>query len=157
MKPFLLCTLLSLPLFMSAQRVFTFDPEKDILARKSSQGALEFAVPMKALILSIQEAIPQISDIQTVGLEKIGKSNYLIASGKERERPAYNLSIAVLLAETATGEFQADNLVISCSSAGDCRECSLPPLCTCNKGEGSCGQNIAMMASLKKVTVTLFD
>ncbi len=157
MKTFIYFVLLFLPFCSSAQHVFTLDPEKDPIAHRAPDGTLQFVVPVRVLAVSIQEAIPQITEIQTLGLEKFGQSNYLIASGKDLVRPDISFSVAILLAETAPDEFRADNLVISCSSTGDCRECSLPPTCKCNKGEGTCGQNIAIMTSLKKVTVTLFD
>ena len=156
MKPYVLLFTI-LPLFLNAQRVYTLDPEKDLIARRSPDGTLQFVVPARVLAISIQEAIPLMTDIQSIGLQKIGKSNYFVASGKERYRPEITFTVAILLTETAPGAFQADDLVISCTSAGDCRECSLPPICKCNKGEGSCGQNSAMLTSLKKVTVTLFD
>jgi hypothetical protein len=159
MKPanIYLILLLLLPLAGIAQRVVTLDPEKDAIARRTAGGELQLVVPFQALAISIQEAVPQITNIHTIGIQKIGRSNYLVASGREREQPEINSSIAVLLVETSPGELQTDNLAISCTSSGDCRECSLPPLCTCNKGEGSCGQNSAFITALKKVTVTIFD
>jgi hypothetical protein len=146
-----------LPLFASAQHVVTFDPEKDPIARRSSDGTIQFVVPARAVAVSIQESVPQIIDIQSIGIQKFGKSSYVIASGWERNKPGVSFAVAVLLAETSPGSFQADNLVISCSSAGDCRECSLPPLCNCSKGEGTCSQNSTWLISLKKITVTLLD
>ena len=156
MKPYFLLFAL-LPIFANAQRVVTFDPAKDPVARRSADGSIQIIVPARVLVVSILEAIPQMMEIQIIGIQKIGKSNYLFAGGKERSRTDFNFSVAILLAETVPGEFQADDLVISCSSAGDCRECSLPPICSCGKGEGSCSQNSAMIAALKKVTMTLFD
>lgn len=157
MKFIVLAIYLLLCFHAGAQRVYTLDPETEVIAHRTSNGSLQFSVPVKVLTLSLQESITQITDIDSIGIEKIGKSNYLIARGKERSKPGVKVSIAMLLAETSPGEFQADNLIISCSSAGDCRECSIPPICKCNKGEGSCGQNNVMIASLKKVTVTLFE
>ncbi len=142
---------------LNAQRVVTFDPEKDVLAHRQPDGSVQIALPAQALCYSIQEAMPAVSNIQIVGIQKIGKSNYLIADGKILAKPETGVIMAILLVETSPGSFQADDLVISCSSSGECRECSLPPLCKCTKGEGNCGQNATLMAPLKKVTVTLFD
>ncbi len=155
MKPLLLFLLLAVS--SSAQRVVTFDPEKDVLAQRQPDGSVQTALPVQALCYSIQEAMPAVSNIQILGIQKIGKSNYLIAEGKVLAKPETVVVMAVLLVETSPGNFQADDLVISCSSSGDCRECSLPPLCRCTKGEGNCGQNATLMAPLKKVTLTLFD
>ena len=157
MNPLFFFLLLFLTASVSAQRVVTLDPEKDALANRVADGSIQFIVPMHALCVSIQEAMPAISSIQILGIQKIGKSNYIIASGKVLTKPETAVVMAILLVETAPGSFQTDDLVISCSSAGDCRECSLPPLCKCTKGEGSCGQNATLIAPLKKVTVTLSD
>ena len=156
MKP-LFFFLLLFSISASAQRVVTLDPEKDPIAQRVSDGSIQFIVPIRALTISIQETMPTIVDIQTLGIQKFGKSNYIIASGKSWNKPGTEVSVAILLVETSHGVFQADDLVISCTSAGDCRECSLPPLCKCSKGEGSCGQNAFLATPLKKVTVTLFD
>jgi hypothetical protein len=146
-----------LPAASFAQRVVTLDPVKDPIALRNTSGTFEFAIAPQAIAVSIQEAIPQISAIDSLFFQKIGKSNYLLARGNNTYLPGSKLSLAILLVETGNGMFQTDDLVISCSSAGECRECSLPPVCTCNKGSGSCGQNSTFITALKKVTVTIFD
>ena len=100
MKPILLFLLL-MPLVLSAQRVVTLDPVKDPVARRSPEGTIQFVVPIRALTISIQESLPHITDIQTIGIQKIGKSNYIIASGKGTRPTETNVSVAILLAETA--------------------------------------------------------
>lgn len=149
--------LLLFPLSLCAQRVVTLDPDKDPVARRLPDGSLQLMVPNRALVASIQETIPQMMDIQTVVLGKIGKSNYLMAQGDDRYRPGAHYSVAILLVETTPGLLQTDNLVISCSSDGNCRECTFPAPCTCTKGGGGCTQDSSMDTPLKKVTVTIFD
>jgi hypothetical protein len=149
--------LITLPCVTFSQRVVTFDPAKETVARRSSDGTLQLITSARAVALSIQEAIPQVTDIQAIELQKISKSFYVIARGRLFNAPETCLTIAILLAETSPDEFQADGLIISCTSSGDCRECSVPPGCSCTKGAGSCNQNNAQIVALKKVTLTLFD
>lgn len=141
----------------SAQHVVTVDPEKDAIARRYSDGSMALIVPDKALAASIQNALPGITELDSFNLQKIGRSTYLVAQGKKGAAPPENIGLAILLVETSPGQFQADNLVVICSSYSDCRECASPPACSCSKGEGSCGQSAAMTIALKKVTLTLAE
>lgn len=140
-----------------AQRVVTLDPEKDAIATRTADGSLAFTAPLKALAASIQNALPEISGIDSLCLKKFGRSNYLVVSGKKGPVQLESVGVAILLVETTPGQFQTDNLVVICSSSGDCRECATPPTCTCSKGEGLCSQSAAMTIALKKVTLTLSE
>ena len=140
-----------------AQRLFTFDPETDFLARRNSTDSIQLLAPIRAIAVAIQDANPQVTDIDQVEIRQIGKSRYLVATGKDTYRPGNRLTLAILLAETKPGYFQADAVVISCSSSGECRECALPPNCSCVRGEGGCAQNNAWYNAMRKVTLTLYD
>jgi hypothetical protein len=138
-----------------SQQTLTLDPGKDAIARRLGDGTIFLTVPTKLLNVSIQEALPDVLGIEINGIKKIGKSAYLLAKGLDRATLNNTVQLAILMAETATGEFYADGLVISCSSTGSCRECSLPPSCSCTNGDGSCSQGKTMFRSLAKVTVTI--
>lgn len=159
MKPIytFLIVIVLLPFTSSGQQLISLDPTKDPVARRSLDGSVNFIVPIQAMTVSMQEAMPFIAELQTNGIQKIGKSSYIVAHGKELNKPENNITVAILLIETEPGIFQVDDLVISCSSSGGCRECSLPPICQCNKGAGNCGKTTAFLIPLKKVTLTLVD
>ncbi|MBL7826840.1 MAG: hypothetical protein JNJ57_09435 [Saprospiraceae bacterium] len=140
-----------------AQRVVTFDPDKDVVAERALSGALELTKPVRALAFSIQEAIPQITDIDTIITLSIGKLHFLFARGKQIDQREQSFNLGILLTEVLPGKFHADQLVISCKSSGNCNECTLTPACACTRGSGSCTQNYTFSGAMKKVTVTLFD
>lgn len=135
-----------------AQRATTFDPATDVVAIRKNTDTLEMLVDSEALVLSVRESIPGISFVDSVRLVRFARSGYLLAYCRSNSHPESAITLAILLAETATGTFYTDQLVISCSSTGNCRECSLSPECACVKGSGSCEQSVRLI-NLKKVTL----
>ncbi len=132
-----------------AQRATTFDPATDVVAIRKNTDAIEMLVDPEALSLSVRESMPGISSVDSVRLMRFGRSGYLLAHC--RSNTETTVTLAILLAETSAGTFYTDQLVISCSSTGNCRECSLTPACACVKGSGSCEQSVRLI-NLKKVT-----
>ena len=135
-----------------AQQAITFDPATDVVALRKNTDTIEMLIPPEALALSVRESIPGISSVDSVRLIRFARSGYLMAYCQNNSRPESAITLAILLAETAAGTFYTDQLVISCSSTGNCRECSLTPACACVKGSGSCEQSVRLI-NLKKVSL----
>jgi len=135
-----------------AQRTTTFDPATDVVAIRKNTDTLEMLVDSEVLALSVRESIPGVSFVDSVRLVRFARSGYLLAYCRSNSHPEAAITLAILLTETATGTFYTDQLVISCSSTGNCRECSLSPACACVKGSGSCEQSVRLI-NLKKVTL----
>lgn len=133
-----------------AQIATTFDPATDVVAIRKNADTIEMLVDPEMLSLSVRESIPGISSVDSVRLMRFARSGYLLAHCRSNTETA--VTLAILLAETAAGAFYTDQLVISCSSTGNCRECSLTPACACAKGSGSCEQSVQLI-NLKKVTL----
>lgn len=139
-----------------AQRTITFDPTTDIVALRKNADTIEMLVHPEALALSVRESIPGLTSVDSVRLIRLARSGYLLAYCRSANSPESAITLAILLAETAAGTFYTDQLVISCSSTGNCRECSLTPACACVKGSGSCEQSVRLI-NLKKVTLYPHD
>lgn len=135
----------------SAQRAITFDPATDVVAIRKNTDTIEMLINPEALALSVRESISEVSVVDSVRLICFARSGYLLAHCRGNGSPAPDITLAILLAETATGTFFTDQLVISCSSTDNCRECSLTPACACVKGSGSCEQSVRLI-NLKKIT-----
>lgn len=146
----LLCTLGQTA---SAQRAITFDPATDVVAVRKNTDSIEMLVHPEALAQSVRESIPDVSAVDSIRLMRFARSGYLLAHCRSSNAESA-ITLAILLAETAAGTFYTDQLVISCSSTGNCRECSLTPACACVKGSGSCEQRVRLI-NLKKVTCYL--
>jgi len=150
------CTLVSLVFVFlgqiaGAQKATTFDPATDVVAIRKNADTIEMLVDPEVLALSVRESIPGVSSVDSVRLMRFARSGYLLAHCRNSS-PESAITLAILLAETAAGTFYTDQLVISCSSTGNCRECSLTPACACVKGSGSCEQSVRLI-NLKKVTI----
>lgn len=153
--------ILLLPALLAAQRVVTFDPERDTIAHRLPNGDIQLSVPSKAVFSALEQGTPYITGVSEIYFRKIGKSNYLIAKGRKKNDEINTVTMAILLAEIKPGSFQTDNLAMSCIGSNGCSECQEPPNCGCSSTlttGGSCpsGQ-MSTQPAFAKVTVTVFD
>ncbi|MCB9345167.1 MAG: hypothetical protein H6576_15870 [Lewinellaceae bacterium] len=143
--------------FLYGQRLVSLNPDKDPVARMDSTNKLKLTVPLQTIEASLAQAFPEFEGIQLLGIQKIGKSNYLLAKGQAKENELINIYLSILLVQNECDSYLLDDLIITCSGSGECRECTTPPQCQCNKGEGTCEQSKVLMKTLPRVTLTILD
>jgi hypothetical protein len=117
------------------QTKVTFDPQRDTIAQRISDGTIQIRTSTNDIRKSLETSLGDLTDFRAIQIKKIGLSQYLTFKATQKQDPLVQTSGAILLVETSPGIFQADQLLLTCS--GSCGDCGEEP----NKSCGCCGQS----------------